>query len=174
METMRRPAYNRQMYNGQTYVYGNTVRKPEVLPKKHEEPLQKQPKRISKQVRKNRKKAMHMNASYVVFLAVAAVITLVVCVNYLRLQSELVNNSKHITSLQRELAEKKEVNNTRMNHAMDSVNLEDVRKRAVESLGMTHAQAGQIITYRNPSENYVKQYKNIPENGVSEQADSAQ
>lgn len=41
MATKRRPAYNRQMYSGQAYVYGNTVRKPEVMPRQHEEPIQK-------------------------------------------------------------------------------------------------------------------------------------
>lgn len=173
MATKRRPAYNRQMYNGQAYVYGNTVRKPEVEPRRREELIRKEaPKRVSRQVRENRKNAMHMNAAYVVFLTVAAVIALVVCVNYLQLQSELSRNSKNITSLQKELAEKKEVNNTKLNNAMGSVNLEEVRKQAVESMGMTHARPEQIITYKNTAGNYVKQYKNIPKNGVSAQSDN--
>lgn len=172
MTTKRRPAYNRQMYNGQAYVYGNTVRKPEVVPRRYEEPIQKESKRVSKQVRENRRNAMHMNAAYVVFLTVAAVIALVVCVNYLQLQSELTRNSKNITSLQKELAEKKEINNTRLNNAEDSVNLEEVRKKAVESMGMTHARPEQIVTYKNSAGNYVKQYKNIPKNGVSAQSDN--
>lgn len=107
MATNRRPAYNRQMYNGQAYVYGNTVLKPKVVPGRHEEKIPKESKQVSKQVRKNRKNAMNMNAAYVVFLTVAAVIALVLCVHYLQLQSELANRSKNITALQKELAEKK-------------------------------------------------------------------
>lgn len=133
----------------------------------------KAPQRVSRQVRENRKQAMHMNAAYVVFLAIAAVIALVVCVNYLQLQSELSRNSKNITSLQKELAEKKEMNNTKLNNAMDSVNLEEVRKKAEGNMKMTHARPEQIITYKNPSGNYVKKFKNIPKNGVSAQSEQA-
>lgn len=171
MAIRRRPAYNRQMYNGHAYVYGNTVLKPEAVPARQEEVIPKKPKRVSKQVRQNRKNAMNMNAAYVVFLAVAAVIALVLCVRYLQLQSELTNRSKNITALQKELAEKKEMNNTRLNSALDSVNLEDIRKEAVEKMGMTHAKAEQVIPYKDPQGNYVKQYKNIPKSGVSAQSD---
>ena len=51
--------------------------------------------------------------------------------NYLQLRSDLIQRSKQITTLQRELADKKETNNTRLNNAMDSVNLEEVRKKDV-------------------------------------------
>ena len=34
--TGRRPTYNRKVYSGQTYVYGNTVRKPERVPARRE------------------------------------------------------------------------------------------------------------------------------------------
>ena len=172
MATKRRPAYNRQMQGGQPYIYGNTVRKPETFPEKREEYLPKKPKQVSRQVQKNRRNAMHMNAGYVVFLAVAAVITLLVCVNYLKLQSELTSRSRNITALQRELADKKEINNTRLNNATDSVNLEDVRTYATETLGMTHALPEQIVTYEDSAANYVKQYKDIPKSGVSAESGS--
>ena len=105
--TGRRPSYNRKMYSGQTYVYGNTVRKPEVSPRRQETFVPEKPKKVSRQVRQNRREAMHMNAAYVVFLAAAAVIALFVCVNYLQLRSELTRHSNNITVLQRELADKK-------------------------------------------------------------------
>lgn len=117
---------------------------------------------MSRQIRQNRKNALHMNKGYVVFLSIAVVIAFVVCLQYLQLRSELTNRSRNITSLQRELAEKREVNTTRFNNAVDSVNLEEVRKKATEELGMVHAEEGQIITYDNPTDSDVKQYKDIP------------
>ena len=54
-----------------------------------------------------------MNASYVVFLTIAATIVLLLCVNYVRLQSELTQRSKRVTALQEELADLKEENTTK-------------------------------------------------------------
>ena len=82
-----------------SYVYGNTVRR-EVQP--ISTAPAKKPKEISQRVQKNRNKALHMSRGYVVFLAVAAVVALFACVQYLQLQSEITNRSKHITSMQQE------------------------------------------------------------------------
>ena len=88
-----------------------------------------------------------MNAAYVVFLAIAATIVLLLCVNYVRLQSEVTKHSKNVTALQEELADLKEENTTKYNAVVDSVE------------------------YDNPASDYVKQYENIPENGVLAQSD---
>ena len=109
-----------------------------------------------------------MNAAYVVFLAIAATIVLLLCVNYVRLQSELTRRSKHVTALQEELADLKEENTTKYNAVVDSVNLDEIRERAINQLGMTYAAADQIV---DPASDYVKQYENIPENGVLAQSD---
>ncbi|MEF9942199.1 MAG: hypothetical protein RSA90_00335 [Lachnospiraceae bacterium] len=154
----------------QTYIYGNTVRQPEIAPRRREEIQPRQPKKVSTQVRKNRKKAMHMSTGYVVFLTVAAVMALVVCVQYLQLQSEISNRSKKITQLQQELASTKESNDTIYNNALDSVNIEEIRDKAVNEMGMVYAQPGQIIEYQNPTNDYVKQYEDIPKNGVLAQS----
>ena len=65
--------------------------------------MTKRRKKVSRQVQKNRNRALHMNAAYVVFLAIAATIVLLLCVNYVRLQSELTKHSKNVTALQEEL-----------------------------------------------------------------------
>ena len=153
----------------QSYVYGNVVTKPAYEPQRqYEEP--KREKRTSSQVRRNRKKALHMSPGYVMFLTVAAVIALVVCINYVQLQARITSSSKNITAMQEELAELREENNTRYNAVMDTVNLEEVRKKAGK-LGMVYATADQIVGYESPSSDYVKQYEHIPENGVLAQSD---
>jgi len=155
--------------NYQPYVYGNVVTKPAYEPKRqYEEP--KRVKRTSSQVRRNRKKALHMSPGYVKFLTVAAVIALVVCINYVQLQAQITSRSKNITVMQEELAELREENTTRYNAVMDTVNLEEVRKKA-DKLGMVYATADQIMTYESPSSDSVNQYENIPESGILAQSD---
>lgn len=126
---------------------------------------------VSRQVKKNRRQALHMNPVYVMFLATAAVVALAVCVWYLQVCSELTRRSEHITAMQEELADAREENTTRYNSIMDSVNLEEVRDRAIGELGMVYANADQIVEYQNPVSDYVKQYQEIPKDGVVAQAD---
>lgn len=162
-----RARYNRT--TGQAYVYGNVVTKPAYEPRRREEEPRRQ-RKVSRQVRKNRKQALHMSAGYVMFLAIAAVLALFVCVNYVNMQSKLTKRSKNITALQEELADLKEENTTRYNSVMDSVNLEEVREKAQGTLGMVYASADQVVEYTSPSADYVKQYENIPEDGVLAQS----
>ena len=82
----------------------------------------------------------------------------------------LQDRSQNITLLQRELAEKGSKYN-RFNNAVDSVNLEEVRKKAIKEFGMKYAKADQVVTYKSASGNYVKQYKDIPRSGISVESD---
>lgn len=149
------------------YIYGNTVRQAEVMPQRQEEPRKEhKKKKLDRQILKNRRKAMRMNPAYVMFLSIAAVAALVVCVWYLQVRVELTSRTEHITELQQELADAKEENTTRYNVVMDSVNLEEVRDRAINDLGMGYATSDQIIEYQNPVNDYVKQYESIPKSGV--------
>ena len=160
LESARRSASN-------MYVYGNTVRQAEVMPERryYEKEQPKRKKKVSSQVKKNRKRALRMNPAYLAFLTFATVVTLVACVWYLQLRAEVSARSAHITALQQELVEIKEENTTRYNSVVDSVNLETVREKAIKDLGMVYAKAGQIITYQNPENDYVKQYEEIPKSG---------
>lgn len=147
------------------YVYGNTIRK-ETLPKTEEHTIPKQRRKTSRQVRKNRNKALRMSAGYVVFLAIAAIAALIVCTSYLKLQSEITSRSRNIASLQEKLADLKEDNITRYNAVLNSVNLEEIRDKAINELGMVYANPEQIIKYKSPTSNKVKKYEDIPESGV--------
>ena len=110
-----------------------------------------------------------MNRAYVTFLAVAAIFALILCVNYV--QSRITSHSKEVSSLQKELADLKEQNNTKYNSVMDSVNLDEIREKAMNELGMVYATSDQVIEYESPSGDYVKQYEGIPEDGVLAQSD---
>ncbi len=151
------------------YVYGNTVLKQDYAQQRRQEYYPER--QASRQVRKNRDKALGMNPGYVMFLAAAAVLALVICVNYIQMQSQIAGRSENITKLQQELADLKEENNTRYNTLIDSINLEEIRERA-EEMGMVYASPDQVVEYESPSTDYVKQHDSIPEDGVLAQSDT--
>ena len=151
-----------------SYVYGTSARKEAVqLQPKH--PVES--KEVSQRVQQNRSRALHMNKGYVAFLAVAAAITLLACVKYVQLQSEISSRSSHITELQQELADRKEANTTKYNAIVNSMNLEEIRDRAMNDLGMVYATEDQIITYKDPANVSVTQYARIPKSGVVASSD---
>ena len=121
---------------------------------------------MRRQVVKNRHRAMSISPAYAVFLAAAAVCAVLVCMLYLSLQSEVVSRSENVTAMQEELADLTEANDTAYNAAADSVNLVTVRDRAMNELGMVPESEGAVVEYDSPSEEYVKQYSDIPESGV--------
>ena len=169
--------YRRSDYRGrdqrQFYVYGNAVRQAEPLPKRMpgahpEQPKQHRP--MSRQVAKNRHRAKSISPAYAVFLAVAAVCAVMVCMVYLSLQSEVVSRSEKVTAMQEQLADLTEANDTAYNAAADSVNLVTVRDRAMNELGMVPEAEGSVVEYDRPSGEYVKQYSDIPKDGILAQS----
>ena len=155
----------RNMAGSSFYVYGSAVPKQEALPerRKEERPVWKQ---TSSQVKKNRNRALGINMAYAVFLSAAAVLAVFICVFYLRLQSDIVNSAETVTALQEELNVLTEENDTAYQAAEDSVDLGEVRRRAVNDLGMVYAAQGSVVEYESPAEDYVKQYNEIPESGI--------
>lgn len=152
--------------SSQFYVYGNAVRQAEPLPKRMTEAQPKQRRQMSRQVAKNRHRAMSISPAYAVFLAAAAVCAVLVCMVYLSLQSEVVSRSEKVTAMQEQLADLTEANDTAYNAAADSMNLVTVRDRAMNELGMVPESEGAVVEYDRPTGEYVKQYSDIPESGV--------
>lgn len=163
----REQAYRRREdADSQMYVYGNVAALPGAAPGYREKSPKEHGRKASKQVRRNRRMALHMNSAYVIFLSVAALMSVIVCVNYVKLQSRITGCSEKITEMQAELANLREENNAKYNAVMDSVNLDEIRDRAQNQLGMVYASPEQIIKYDDPAADYVKQYEDIPQDGV--------
>ncbi len=152
------------------YVYGNAVRRAEAVPARNPQSRPLQPKRTSRQVRKNRNRAMSISPAYAVFLTAAAVCAVMLCMMYLKLQSDVMNHSKNVTALQSELADLTEANDTAYNAAVDSVNLQEIKDKAMNEMGMVYASEGTVIEYDSPTGSYVKQYSDIPEDGILAQS----
>ena len=147
-------AYNRSRY----YVQGNAVRKLDVT-----EEIERQPKKkISNTARKNRERAKHMSAGYVMFLCTALVVTGITLVNYIGLQSDITNSVKHISTLEKQLNDLKLANDEDYSRITSSVNLEEIKRVAIQELGMQYAEEGQIVPFSSQNNDYVKQMADIP------------
>ena len=105
---------------------------------------------------------LSMNLGYLLFLAVAAIAVVAICVNYLRLRSEYTTLQKEYTAKEADLSERILENDAIYNGIISSVNLEHVKEVATGKLGMIYATGDQIITYQETEKDYVKQYRDIP------------
>lgn len=162
-----------------TYVEGNTVRKlqytqavPMEQPDYEETYTRKQaPKRREAQgVRRStasrvkvRNRAVQMNFGYVAFLTGTAVLSLFICVNFLKLQVKSTTLQKEVISLESQYSELKMANDDAYASASSSVNLEEIRDIAINELGMVYAQEGQIVTYDSGDKDYMRQYEDVPQ-----------
>lgn len=148
------------------YIYGNAVRKAEPERRWEEEPekksaparrLEQAPaRRPHPEVRKNREKAKHMNAGYVLFLGAAVCICAFILVNYIQLHAELTAQTRRVASKESELNQLKLSNDEEYNRIVNSIDLEEIKRIAMGELGMIYAQEGQIVTYENEGRDYMR------------------
>ncbi len=157
-ESRRKKAEGTGTGQMRTYVDGNTVRRLQTGPKE----TTRNRMSASSATRKNRARALQMNLSYVVFLTVAAVATVMMCINYLKLQSKNTALQKSVTVLATQLSETKLENDSEYNRIMSNVDLQQLKETAINDLGMTYASESQMRTYDSQGSDYVKQYQDIP------------
>lgn len=143
----------------QYYVQGSTVRKLDVTEEIRRRP---KPKVNNNTIRKNREKAKHMSIGYVMFLFVALVATGIILIYYVGLQSDITNSVKNISTLERELNDLKVANDEEYSRITSSIDLEEIRRVAIQELGMQYATQGQIISFASENNDYVKQMAEIP------------
>lgn len=133
------------------YVYGSTAREIEIT-RELEEPI-REPR---PQVRKNRERARHMSAGYVLFLAAALCTAGLILVNYIQLQAELTNLTKSVAAKESQLNNMRIANDEEYNRILNSIDLEEVKRIAIGELGMIYAEEGQIITYTYEGSDYMR------------------
>ena len=104
-----------------------------------------------------------MDGPYVFCLTVAAIVTLFLCMNYLRVQSSITTRIHNIESLELQLENLKSENDALQTRIETSVDLEHVYKVATEELGMVYANKDQILLYDKTESEYVRQYEDIPQ-----------
>ena len=160
------------------YVDGNTVRKlaPDPYERKSREEERERIRQERERARReekrknnqkiaiqNREKVLKLDLKYTLFLAIAVAATLLICIYYLSLQSQLTAQTKSISSLKSELNALTDENLATQERINNAIDLEKVYEVAKGELGMDYATKGQIIYYSGTSDDYVKQYKEIPQ-----------
>ena len=161
MASTQRTANRSRTANGRNgyYVQGNVVRRLDVTKEIEGQPVKK----TNNTARKNRDRAKNMSAGYVLFLCVALFIAGFTLTNYIGLQSDITNSVKHISKLEKQLNDLKLANDEEYSRITSSVNLEEIKRVAIQELGMQYAEEGQIISFASENNDYVKQMADIPQ-----------
>lgn len=155
---------HKNAYRSSVYVHGNAVPRRQPEERIYEVPRRREPaKRVGKHVRRNRDRALYMNIGYVLFLAVAVVATAFILTGYLALQADITSSIKNISRMESTLNEMKLTNDENYDRIISNVNLDEVKRIAIQELGMGYAKEGQIITFHGEGSDYVRQTGEIPE-----------
>ena len=139
-------------YTNRGYIEGNTVRKIDTV-REMQQPVRKE----NPTVRKNRDRALYMNLPYVMFLTVALVVAGVMLIGYLQAQSNLTVSVKRVATLESRLNDMRLANNEQLERINSSLDMEEVKRIAVEELGMSYAKEGQVIFVSGEGSDYVRQ-----------------
>lgn len=152
---------NRRIENGRTtknnrksspYIYDNVARNLSIQEQLEEAPR----KRLSHETRKNREKAQHMSLGYVAFLLGALLTCGLVLMQYIELKSELTTKMETVSKLESQVNTMRLANDEEYNRIESSIDLEEIKRVAIGELGMTYAQEGQIISYNNEGNDYMR------------------
>ncbi|MDO5519507.1 MAG: septum formation initiator family protein [bacterium] len=160
-----------------SYYDGNTVRRLEEVPdfdtRRDEQREEYERRRKSERKAKQRRLQRHKSFDGVsaIFFSVALLFTVFTAVQYLQAQQEIRALDKKITGLKKEVISIKDENGAIADSA-NNIDLEEIRKQAMERLGMVHPEDNQIINYDSAKKDYVKQYGDIPEGEKSTILDS--
>lgn len=146
----------RERRNGryrEEYIQGTAVRKIAV-----QEPQRRVPaKHSANEVRKNRDKARHMSAGYVMFLAVALCAAAFILVNYIQLQADLTTLTRSVAEKASQLNTLKLSNDEEYSRIVSGIDLEEIKRVAIGELGMVYVQEGQIVNYEYENGDYMRQ-----------------
>ena len=118
------------------YIRGTSVRKPQrVHGDRH----------IHVHETTKRQKRHHMSLGYLLFLTMAMVLMVGTLAWYISLQSQIKNSVKNIATLESQLNNLKQDNDEAYNRANGNVDLDEVKRIAIQEYGMTYASEGQIV-----------------------------
>ena len=148
----------RQLYDDTEYTPRRKTKK-----KTEYTPAVKANKPLSEQTQRNREKAFGIGIGYNVFLALACTLILLCSIHYRQLQTEITGRKKIVTSLESELNQLKEENDAYYSQVTSNVDLNEIKKKAIGSLGMKLPSEDQIMTYETEGRSYVRQFQDVPD-----------
>lgn len=97
------------------------------------------------------------------FLSLAVICAVGLCFIVLKLSADVKEGKNEVSNLQNQLNEQLNAN-AEYSSGLDSMtDLDEIYKIATTELGMVYSKPGQTVYYAPNSDDYVVQYKNIPE-----------
>lgn len=156
----RRQTYH---YYETDYIDGNTVRKYNNAPdiQREREPYEVPSHKPRQQ--KNPKALQGLSLGSLLILSAAIAATLYICVEYLKLQSNVNHMENTIVSMEKTLSELTDTNDASLDQINMTYDLDYVYHVAVEEYGMVYPNKNDVITYKKSNNNFVRQYRDIPE-----------
>ena len=142
-----------------TYVRGAEARKIDVRTAEFAEPTHRTLREMEGE--KKRQKKMHMSFLYIAFLCAAFFCFGYSLISYIKLQAEINASVDRISAYEIELNNLTLANDDEYSKMVNAVDLEEVKRIAVEELGMVYADENQVITYTRENSDYVRQLQDI-------------
>ena len=102
-----------------------------------------------------------MNPALIAFMVGIMCFMSFFLIEYVSLQSEVTGTINEIAQLETQLASLKSDNDETLNEINSSINLDDIKYRAIAELGMTYATEDQIVNYDGGSGDYVRQVSEL-------------
>lgn len=110
---------------------------------------------------KLRRSKMNMNFIQVLFLAGAMAVLGYSMVSYLRLQSEITDLIENVSYYEASLNNLTLENDDEYSKMIESIDYDEIKRSAIEDLGMVYASKDQIITYTRENSDYVRQVNDL-------------
>jgi cell division protein FtsL len=111
---------------------------------------------------RSRARARSMGLGYVFLLALAGCICLLLCVNYLRVRSDLQSRQAAVDALETQLARQKADNDEIQQQVDSAMDLTRIYRIATTQLGMVYPEEGQVLEYNSTDKEFVTQEGEIP------------
>ena len=111
--------------------------------------------------RRSREQVMHMNRRYAIFMGVLVTLMTLSLIGYIKLMSDISATNKTVASLEAQLTELRSSNNEVYNELTGNVDLEEIRRIAIDEFGMKYADQDQIVIYSESKGDSVRQIVDI-------------
>ena len=111
--------------------------------------------------RRGREKAIHMNRKSAAFMACLMAALTLCLIGYIKLLSDISETNSQIVTLESELAELRSSNNEVYNEIAGDIDLEEIRRIAIDEFGMQYASQDQIVVYSDTKGDTVHQIADI-------------
>jgi len=143
----------------QRYIDGTEVTRENVA-----EFMNTAPRLVDTKVKTNQEKAKSIGFFDLLRLAPVLICVVVVISSYISSTTQLTIATKQVSTLEKQVYNAKLANDEELQRIESAVNLEEIKRVAVEELGMTYATDGQVVIISDEGSDYVRQMEELPNN----------